>query len=94
MPSPVPEKPLVGDLQKRLDLVDESEFALLRGVKVSALRNERSQGKGPPFRRSGRKVFYPFAGIKAFMEASTVRPAAAPTLINGNRRRRSAGGAK
>jgi hypothetical protein len=91
MPIPVLETPSVGDLQKRCDLVDETEFALLRGVKVSALRNERSRNQGPPFVPVGRKIYYPFTGVKAYLEARTVRPATTPTLIHGNRRRRSVG---
>jgi len=93
VPIAIPEKPFVGDLQTRLDYVAEDDFALLRRVKVSALRNERSRGEGPPYVRSGRQVFYPLADLKAFMEANTVRPVATPTLIHGRWRRRSAGGA-
>jgi hypothetical protein len=91
MPIPVPETPFVGDLQTRLDCAAEDDFALLRRVKVSALRNERSKGEGPPFVRIGRKVFYPLAELRAYMQASTIRPVVTPTLIHGRRRRRAGG---
>jgi predicted DNA-binding transcriptional regulator AlpA len=81
----------MSDLKARLDLISEAEFAALRGVKVSALWNERSRGKGPPFIRVGRRVYYTFAAIRAYIDAHTVKPARTPTLIDGRpdkRRRR------
>jgi len=72
------------DLKTRLDLITEADFAALRGVKVSALQNERSLGKGPPFIRAGRRIYYTMAAIKAYIDAQTIKPAArTPTLIDG-----------
>jgi hypothetical protein len=80
--------PEVGDLQQRLGLVSEAEFAALRGVKVSALWNERSLGKGPTFERWGRKIYYPMKEIEKYRAACTIRPTRTPTLIDGVLRRR------
>ncbi|MGO8858973.1 MAG: hypothetical protein ACLQO1_25240 [Steroidobacteraceae bacterium] len=81
------------DIKRLLDLIDDHEFALLRGIGIGALANERSHGKGPPYQKTGRKIFYPLAEVRKFLTASTVHPVNAPTLIDGGPRRRRAGGA-
>jgi hypothetical protein len=88
MPNSPQEKPFMTDLKVRLDLVEESEFAELRGMKLNALRNERSRGGGPPFFKVGRKCFYQFEAVKAFIEGGKITPTRTPTLIEGNNRRR------
>ena len=82
----------MSDLKTRLELISEAEFAALRGVKISALQNERSLGKGPPFIRAGIKIYYHFAVIKAYLDARTIKPTRTPTLIDGapTRRKRRA----
>jgi hypothetical protein len=75
------------DLKTQLGLIHESEVAAFRGLKIISLRNERARGKGPPYQRIGKKVFYPFDELKRFMAASTVKPTAKSTLIDGNRQR-------
>ena len=91
MPISTGESPL-GDLKKLLNYIDEAEYAQFRRVKVSALRNERAKGLGPPWTRDGRRVLYSVSGVRDFLAAKTVKPAQTPTLLHGNRRRRSAGG--
>jgi hypothetical protein len=80
----------VGDLQQRFDLVPEAAFANLRGVKMSALWNERSLGKGPTFLRVGRQIYYPLKEIEKYLAACTIKPTRASTLIDARRQRRSA----
>ena len=90
MPEKTVSAPAV-DLQQRLGLISESEFAALRGVKISALWNERSLGKGPTFERWGRKIYYPLKEIEKYRAACTVKPTRVPSLIDGapSRRRQS-----
>jgi hypothetical protein len=79
----VPDTSLA-DLKKRFDLIEEDAFAALRGgVDTRALSNERCQGKGPDYMRVGRKIYYPAAEIKKYLDACTVRQKRAPTLIDG-----------
>jgi hypothetical protein len=42
-----------------LNLIPEAEMARERDVSIPTLRRERKNGGGPPFRKIGRKVFYP-----------------------------------
>ena len=42
-----------------LDLIPEAEMARERNVSTPTLRRERKNGGGPPFRKIGRKIFYP-----------------------------------
>jgi hypothetical protein len=75
-------------LKTELGLIDESEVAAWRDVDIAALRNERAKGKGPPYIRIGRKVFYPLDKLRAYLKAATVTPKRAPTLLDGNGKRR------
>jgi hypothetical protein len=77
------------DLKSQLGLIEESEVAALRGMGLGSLRNERAKGKGPPYQRIGRKVFYPLEKLRAYLAASTVTPKRAPSLIDGNPKRRA-----
>jgi hypothetical protein len=73
------------DLAAELDLVTEQAVADLRRVKISALRNERCLGDGPPFVKFGNKVFYRRSDLLAWIKANTVKPTPAPTLISSRR---------
>lgn len=77
------------DLKTQLGLVEESEVAALREMTIASLRNERAKGKGPPYQRIGRKVFYPIDKLRAHLAAATITPSRARSLIDGDRKRRS-----
>jgi hypothetical protein len=77
------------DLKSHLALAEEADVAALRDMSIPSLRNERARGKGPPYQRIGRKVFYPLAQLKAFLARSTVTPGKEATLVNGLRARSS-----
>ena len=47
-------------------LLSQREFAHLRAVSPRTLQRERRQGSPVPFRRLGRRVLYPRAGVLAF----------------------------
>ncbi len=76
------------DLTQHFNLTAEENFAALRGVKISALQNERALGKGPEFKRVGRKIYYPLKEIEKYLAACTVKPSRTATLIDGGSRRR------
>jgi hypothetical protein len=76
------------DLTQHFNLTPEESFAALRGVKISALQNERALGKGPEFKRVGRRIFYPLKEIEKYLAACTVKPTRTATLIDGVARRR------
>lgn len=76
------------DLKNQLELVAESEVAALRDVTIPSLRNERAKGKGPPYQKIGRRVFYNLKQLRQFLAASTVTPKRAKTLIDGKKRSR------
>jgi hypothetical protein len=76
------------DLKITLGLIEEAEVAALLHMTLPSLRNQRARNQGPPYQRIGRKVFYPLDQLKKYLAASTVTPAKAATLIDGNRRRR------
>jgi hypothetical protein len=77
------------DLKAQLGLLEESDVAALRSMSIPSLRNERAKGKGPPYQRIGRKVFYPLDRLRAHLAAATVTPGRAPSLIDGNRKCRA-----
>jgi hypothetical protein len=79
------------DLTQHFNLTPEAKFAALRGVKISALQNERALGKGPEFKRVGRKIYYPLGEIEKYLAACTVKPTRTPTLVDGVSRRRRNG---
>ena len=78
------------DLQSRLGLISEEDYAEMRGVTLRSLRNERVRGKGPPYTRHGQRVFYPLAALEKFNAQQTVVPTRAKTLIDGRQRRSGA----
>ncbi len=69
------------------------EVATKLGLKSTAtLRNMRSLGKGPPYRKVSKTlVLYPRAEFKIWLDSLIVRPRAheEPTLVNGSRKRAS-----
>lgn len=77
------------DLKTELGLIEEKDVAALRDMTIASLRNERAKGKGPPYQRIGRKVFYPLDKLRAHLAAATITPSRAPSLIDGDRKRRS-----
>lgn len=81
------------DLKNTLGLIEETEVASLLEMTLPSLRNQRARNQGPPFVRMGRKVFYPLDKLRAYLAASTVTPNRTPTLIDGDRKRRSKSGA-
>ena len=81
------------DLKTQLGLVSEAEYARMRAVDVTALRNERSRNLGPPYVKDGRAVFYPIDGLRKYMAKQAVTPSQAGTLIDGNKRRGARSGA-
>jgi hypothetical protein len=76
------------DLKAHLGLAEESDVAALRGMSIPSLRNERARGKGPPYQRIGRKVFYPLDNLRKYLAAATVTPRRSPTLVDGSGKRR------
>lgn len=78
----------VADLTSELDAFTEEEMALLRGVKLKSLADERSRGQGPPFTKLGKRILYPKQGVRKFLAQQTVIPSKAPTLIDGKRAKR------
>lgn len=79
----------MSDLETELGLVPEADFAALRKIQVSALRNERAKGLGPPFVKIGNAIFYPIKSLRAYAAKQAVIPARASTLIDGPRKRSS-----
>ena len=71
------------DLKAELGMADEADLAQLRGIKIEALRNERSKGLGPPWVKIGKKILYPIAGLKADIAKQMVVPGKPNTLIDG-----------
>jgi hypothetical protein len=78
------------DLKTRLEVAEESDVAALLNMTLPSLRNQRAKGSGPPYQRIGRKVFYPIKSLRKYLEASTVTPKRAPTLIDRARKRAKA----
>ena len=74
------------DLKSQLGLAEEADVATLLNMTLPSLRNQRAKGKGPPYQRVGRKVFYPLDKLRKYLAASTVEPKRAPTLIDGVRK--------
>jgi hypothetical protein len=77
------------DLKSALGVAEEADVAALLNLTLPSLRNQRARGMGPPFQRIGKRVFYPLAGLRKYLAASTVTPSRAPSLIDGNRKRRT-----
>lgn len=57
------------EVRPLLGYLNEEQYASFRGLSVRSARNERARGEGPPFIRVGRKVFYPVAAVRAWMQA-------------------------
>jgi hypothetical protein len=56
------------------DYLDEDGMAQARKVSKRTLRKERQLGCGPPFLRIDRRVLYPVAGFRAYLERITTQP--------------------
>jgi hypothetical protein len=80
------------DLKNELNVAEEADVALLRGMTIQSMRTERARGMGPPYQKMGRKVFYPIPALRKFLAASTITPKRASTLIDGSSPRRKATG--
>lgn len=57
--------------------VSEEDTAKILGVEVGTLRTWRTQGRGPRFRKPGRKVQYTLRFIKEYLAARTHNPSSA-----------------
>ena len=55
----------------------EAETAEILGVKISTLRAWRCLGRGPRYRKNGRRVDYPDEFIREFQDAGVRTPEAA-----------------
>jgi hypothetical protein len=75
------------DLVSQLGCVTEEDYVALSGKKLVSVRNERSLGLGPPHIKIGKRILYPLVELKKYLEAHTVRPESAPSLIHGTKRR-------
>lgn len=51
------------------DLIEETDYAMKRGVSLRTAQRERAQRIGPPFIKLGRKVYYRPAAIEAWLLA-------------------------
>ena len=74
------------DIAVKTSLLPESDYLQFADIGKRAAANQRSQGKGPPFVRVGKKIYYPLEGICDLIAKNTVTPKSAPTLIHGRRR--------
>jgi len=73
--------PNASSLARLVNCLDENEFALLAGVKVTTLDAWRKRGKGPEYVLLGRNYLYPIAGVQTHV-TSLVR---SRTSIGPNR---------
>ena len=76
----------MSDVAASFELIAEIDAAKFLGKEIQSLRNERSQGKGPRYVRLGRTIYYPRGGLQEYINANTVTPTYAPTLITGRKR--------
>jgi predicted DNA-binding transcriptional regulator AlpA len=51
------------------DLIEEREYAEMRGVSVRTIQRERSLRIGPPFIKLGRTIYYRPEAIDAWLHA-------------------------
>lgn len=59
--------------------LDEARVAEILGTTPNALRNQRYDGKGPPYvRLNGRKVIYRLCDLVAYLDARVVVPSPQP----------------
>ena len=80
------------NLIEQLGLMSEDETAKFFGVTIGTLRNWRTEGRGPVYVKAADKAIrYPISGLKDFVKANTIDPAAnkPPTLSGSRSRRRS-----
>jgi hypothetical protein len=70
-----------------IQLLNELDAAALLGLSPRSLRKWRWAGKGPRFRKLGRRVLYELRDLEAFIEAgvreSTSQNAAPPSTVAG-----------
>jgi len=52
----------------------ENEEAAALGLTVRTLRSWRKLGKGPPFTKVGKRIFYPIDGNPAWLKANEQMP--------------------
>ncbi len=78
----------MSDLETQLGLIPEAQYAEMRDVQLSALRNERAKGLGPPYVKDGRRVFYPIDGLREYIAKQARTPSKVSTLIDGGTRKR------
>lgn len=57
----------------RVPLATPQEVADYRRVSLGALAQERYKGTGPQFRKLGRKVFYDWDDVYAWVDANTMQ---------------------
>lgn len=65
--------PLPSELEK-FRAIDERIAGPILDVSLSTLRNWRVAGKGPPYRKIGRKVAYVLTEILTWRDAQRVEP--------------------
>jgi hypothetical protein len=68
----------------------EAELAAIRKLKRRTLANERAAGRGPPYIKDGKTIWYPRDKFKRYMESKMVTPGRERTLATGKQRRRRA----
>ncbi|BAH52231.1 helix-turn-helix transcriptional regulator [Rhodococcus opacus] len=61
------------EADKRLPLATPSEVAEFRRITEASLAQERYKGTGPKFRKLGRKVFYDWADVYAWVDGNTMQ---------------------
>jgi predicted DNA-binding transcriptional regulator AlpA len=68
-----PTKILPPELQ-RYRLLDERQTALLTGIKVSTLQNQRCNRRGLPYLKLGRTIRYSLTDVLQYLEDRKIRP--------------------
>lgn len=51
------------------ELIEEADYAKVRGVSLRTAQRERAMRMGPPFIKLGRKIYYRPAAIEAWLLA-------------------------
>lgn len=55
------------------EFLSEVEYASMRGCSIPTARRDRREGRGPPFVRLGRRIFYRAADVATFMASRVQR---------------------
>jgi hypothetical protein len=69
------------DQDLKTDLVSDDEAATIIHQKKNTLATWRSYGKGPPFYKIGRRVFYSIADLHAWMASRRREPKKAAAAV-------------